>query len=93
MMLNDDRYPVRTQDVAFRTYGSDAVLISPQEGVVRLLNVTATRIWHFADGTRSVNEIAQMLTEEFDVDFHQAQQAVVHLLDQLAEKQLIKWLA
>lgn len=91
-MLDDNRRPIRTQDIAFRTYGSDAVLISPEEGMVRMLNTTATRIWNLADGTHSVNDIAQILTDEFDVDLPQAQQAVIHLLDQLAKKQLVKWL-
>ena len=59
--------------------------------MVRLLNVTATRIWQLADGSRSVEEIATTLTDEFDIDFQQAHQSVIRLLAELSEKKLIVW--
>ena len=59
--------------------------------MVRLLNVTATRIWQLADGSRSVEEIATALTGEFDIDFQQAHQSVMRLLTELSEKKLIAW--
>lgn len=78
-------------NVAARVYGSDAVIISPGEGMVRMLNPTATRIWQLADGSRSVEDIAVVLTDEFDVDLIQARQSTLRLLTELAEKQLIVW--
>ena len=83
--------PVHAVDAASRVYGKDAVVISPEEGKVRLLNPTATRIWQLADGSRSVGEIATQLTEEFEVDFEHAQQSVIRLLAELSEKKLITW--
>lgn len=83
--------PAQTPEAASRVYGTDAVIISPEQGKVRLLNATATRIWQMADGTRSVEEIATELTAEFDVDFQQAHQSVVRLLDELSDKGLIVW--
>jgi hypothetical protein len=66
-------------------------MISPDEGMVRMLNLTATRVWQLADGSRSVEEIAATLTDEFDVDFIQARQSVMRLLTELSERQLITW--
>lgn len=83
--------PIHTPNVASRVYGADAVIISPDEGMVRMLNPTATRIWQLADGSRSVEEIATTLTEEYEVDSHQAHQAVVTLLGELVDKGLIAW--
>jgi hypothetical protein len=83
--------PVRAATVASRVYGNDAVVISPEEGMVRMLNPTATRIWQLADGSRSVEEIAVTLTAEFDVELSQARQSVIRLLTELSEKQLISW--
>lgn len=84
-------HPVRAAAVASRVYGDDAVVISPDEGMVRMLNPTATRIWQLADGSRSVEEIAATLTAEFDVELAQARQSVIRLLTELSEKQLISW--
>jgi hypothetical protein len=83
--------PFQVAGVASRVYGEDAVLISPNEGMVRMLNPTATRIWQLADGTRSVDEIAAILTDEFDVNLFQARRSVTRLLTELAEKHLITW--
>ena len=59
--------------------------------MVRLLNQTATRIWELADGSRSVDEIASALTQEYEIDFQQARQSVTRLLAELSEKNLIAW--
>jgi hypothetical protein len=85
------RRPIHVQNVAYRVYGSDAVIISPDEGMVRMLNPTATQIWQLADGNRSVEEIAAALTAEFDVELSQARQSVIRLLTELSERQLIEW--
>ncbi len=86
------RRPIHTPSVASRVYGADAVIISPHEGMVRMLNPTATRIWQLADGSRSVDDIAAVLVEEYEVDQGQAQQAVTALLGELVDKGLIVWL-
>lgn len=86
------RQPVRSAAVASRVYGDDAVVISPEEGMVRMLNPTATRIWQLADGSRSVEQIAAILVGEFDVDLPQALQSVIRLLSELSERRLIDWI-
>lgn len=91
MALSTFTRPAQAARVASRVYGSDAVVISPDQGMVRMLNLTATRIWQLADGSRSVEEIAATLTGEFDVGLDQARQSVIRLLTELSEKQLITW--
>lgn len=93
MLNSSTQRPIHAPGAASRVYGTDAVVISPEEGMVRLLNGTATRIWQLADGTRSAEDIATVLTDEFDVDFPQAYQSVIRLLAELSEKQLIAWIA
>lgn len=91
-ITRQNRRPIQSPNVASRIYGNDAVVISPDEGKVRMLNPTATRIWQLADGTRSEEEIAVALTEEFDVDLIQARQSMLKLLAELSERQLITWI-
>jgi hypothetical protein len=91
MSINVSQRPIHDSRAASRVYGTDAVVISPEEGMVRLLNKTATRIWQLTDGSRSVEEIAITLTDEFDIDFQQAHESVIRLLAELSEKKLITW--
>ncbi len=91
MTLSTFERPVHATSVAARVYGSDAVVISPDQGMVRMFNPTATRIWQLTDGSRSVEEIAVVLTGEFDVELAEARQSVIRLLTELTEKRLITW--
>ena len=93
--MSDDKpsKPVHSATVAARVYGNDTVIISPDEGVVRMLNPTATRIWQLVDGSRSTQDIAAVLTCEFDIDYSQARQSVERLIDEFSEKRLITWVS
>ena len=48
----------------------DEVLVyDPVVDRTHRLNVSASRIWELCDGTRSLEEIARVLTEQFEVEF------------------------
>ena len=53
------------------------------------LNLTATLIWGLCDGTRSLEDIARALTEQFEVEFETALQDARSVLEQLREEQLL----
>ena len=53
------------------------------------LNVSASRIWELCDGTRSIEDIARVLTEQFEVEFETALQDARAVLQQLKEEQLL----
>lgn len=93
MAETDLQRPMHAASVASRIYGADAVIVTPDEGMVRMLNPTASRIWQLADGSRSVDDIAATLTAEYEIDFEQAHQATMGLLSELSEKRLIEWIA
>ncbi|MER2598768.1 MAG: PqqD family protein [Caldilineales bacterium] len=91
-MLNSKQiHPIRATSVAYQVYGTEAVIINPAEGRVRMLNPTATRIWELANGERSVDDIIAVLTEEFEVTFDHAHRSVYQLLAELSKKGLIVW--
>ena len=59
--------PVAHPDVAARIVAGEAVVLSPNQHMVRMLNEVGTRIWELADGTRTPADIAVQLTEEYAV--------------------------
>ncbi len=91
MSQPDRRVPVHHPRTASRTFSGEAVIISPAEAMVRMLNRVGSRIWELADGTRTSEEIAAALTAEFAVDLDHARASVAGFLDQLAERGLIAW--
>jgi pyrroloquinoline quinone biosynthesis protein D len=85
------RKPSHHSRTASRVFSGEAVVITPAENKVRMLNPVGSRIWELADGSRSVAEIVAVLTDEYEVDPARAQRTTVELLDTLAEKELIVW--
>lgn len=85
------RKPAHHPRTASRVFSGEAVIITPAENKVRMLNSVGSRIWELADGTRTVSAIVTELTTEFDVDPARAQRTTLELLDTLAAKDLIVW--
>lgn len=84
--------PTRASETASRVFGNDGVVISPKEGIVRMLNPTATRIWQLADGSRSVEEIAAVLADEYGIQPEHAFRSTTRFLAELSERELISWI-
>jgi len=85
------RKPAHHPRTASRVFSGEAVIISPAENVVRLLNLTGSRIWELADGTRTVEQIAVILSEEFAVELPHARRSVAAFVEELAGKELLVW--
>jgi hypothetical protein len=74
---------------ASRVFSGEAVIISPTENVVRMLNPVGSRVWELADGTRTVEDISVVLTTEFEVDLPQARASVAAFVEELTGKGLL----
>ncbi len=83
--------PLHHPRTASRVFSGEAVIITPAENVIRMLNQTGSRIWELADGTRTIAQIVETLTYEYQVDNAHAERTTVDLLDELAAKGLIDW--
>jgi len=82
---------MRHPRTASRVFSGEAVIISPAENMVRMLNPVGSRIWELCDGSRTLDQIATVLTEEFDVDADHAHQSVDVFVAELAAKDLLIW--
>lgn len=54
-------------EVVSGTVGDEAVLVTPNQARVRMLNETGTRLWELADGSHTLQEMADVLAAEYDV--------------------------
>ncbi len=62
------RYLAQNPDTPARTIDGEAIVITPHDSTLHTLNTTATFIWDRADGSRTLEAIAQEMLEEFDVE-------------------------
>jgi len=82
--------PRRHPDSAFRLIGEDGgLVVLPGRSEVKVLNPTGARIFSLLDGTRTREEIASVVAEEFEVTNEQASQDVDEFLDELGQHGMI----
>ncbi|MBA3533497.1 MAG: PqqD family protein [Ardenticatenales bacterium] len=83
--------PTHHPQIAARVFSDEAVLIDPTKNIVRMLNPVGSRIWELADGTRTLDQIAVVLVDEFHVDVDQATASVETFVEELVSKNLLTW--
>lgn len=81
-------------DVVCRQVGEESILVPISHNVgdldyVYTLSPVAARVWSLIDGTRSVREIAETISAEYDVSVEQAAADIEELVSDLAEVSLL----
>jgi hypothetical protein len=89
MTIDDSARPRHHPQTASRIFDGEAVIISPSQNMVRMLNPTGSRIWELADGSLTLAEIAVILTEEFEVTPEHALESVRAFVQDMIERQLL----
>jgi t-SNARE complex subunit (syntaxin) len=89
-MTSLNQIPKPVLGVTGQVVDGEAVLVLPDKGEVKVLNEVGARIWELADGTRTIAEIAELLTQEFEVDIQKAQNDALIFLQQLEQKGVIQ---
>ena len=89
-MIHKDKYLVKDREVLFTSMGEDAVLLHAQRGDYYSLNKVGARLWVLTDGSKTIEELAALITEEFDISKDQAEQDIVELAEQLEKEGLVK---
>jgi len=85
----DKEIPIKSPSTASQIIDGEAVIIVPSEQMVNVLNSVGCRIWDLADGRRSIAEIAEILTREFNVPYKTALKDAIEFTRDLAEKKMI----
>lgn len=81
--------PQRNPKVAARVINGEAMILTPHDSVLHTLNPVATRIWELLPERRTLQELVESLTEEFEVAPETAEQDVRELIAALAEKRIV----
>jgi hypothetical protein len=81
--------PRQHPNAAWREVDGAVVIISPEDSVLHELNETASLVWKEADGTRTAQQIAERLAEEYQVEQATALADTIELVAHLAQKKLL----
>ena len=81
--------PARNHDVVARPTAEALILLDPSSGEYFTLDGVGGRVWELCDGSRSVEEIATLLAEEYDAPVARIRADVLELLVELHESRLV----
>ena len=85
----------RSPDIVTRKTGNEYVLVPVTNNIadmnsVYTLNETGAFIWELIDGEKSVGEIIDALTEEYDIDYGSAKDDVDSFIENMSNYLIIK---
>jgi hypothetical protein len=84
--VTPEHYLVRSPFLAWRIIEGEAVIISPQERELHSLNEVATDIWRMADGSRTLRQMAQELSQTYEIAPEEALPDVMAFAQEMVEK-------
>lgn len=91
MAIQLDKYVVRCDDLAWRMYDGEAVIMTDGGSQIHTLNKVASFIWELADGKLTVEKIAANVYDRFDIKEDTAVTDTLEFAQQLADKGVIKF--
>lgn len=84
--VTSEQYLVRSPFLAWRIIEGEAVIISPQERELHHLNEVGTEIWRVADGSRTLRQIAQELSQIYEITPEEVLPDVLAFAQELVDK-------
>lgn len=79
---------LRKDDLPWRQLDETVLLLDLDSGDFFELDEVGTRIWVGLDGTRTLDELAHMLVDEFAVDLERARADIIDFVADLCARQL-----
>ena len=89
-MISKEKYLVKDHEVLFTSMGEDAVLLHVQRGDYYSLNKVGARLWVLTDGSKTIADLAGLITQEFDISQEQAEVDIIELAEQLEKEGLVQ---
>ncbi len=56
---------MKNEDIAWRVLDGEVIIITPEDSVQHYINEVGSTIWGFADGKRTVQDIIDLMKEEY----------------------------
>lgn len=88
--MNRDTTIVRTNKALASSIEDELVMFDVNAGQYYGLNNVATAVWNHLETEKTVHELAQTLTGEFDISVEDCQKELLEFLPDLEEKGLIE---
>lgn len=83
------KYPKRIEATAWRIIDNEAVIVSPLDSEVTILNEVGSLIWKLMDGFRDTEQLVKDLCQEYEVSVEEARKDIEEFIEDLSNKRLL----
>ena len=81
--------PTRNPKVAARVINGEAMILTPHDSQLHVLNPVATRIWELLPDHRTLEALTAAIVEEFEVEAPQASADIQDLMGAMLEREIL----
>lgn len=72
-------------DAVSRELAGETVVLTPEDGTVHVLDEVGSRVWQLCAESRSLGELCDSVTSEYDVERVTAERDIRRFLDEMLE--------
>ncbi len=76
--------------IAWREIDSEAVLVDPRDGQIRVLNRTGSTVWNFCGEARTLADIAEHISGKFEITRKQALEDIRDFIEDCLKRDLLQ---
>ena len=89
MDIPEGARPIQNPDVAWREIDGEAVLVVSSQSELKILNGTGTHIWKLCDGELTIDNMAESISDSFQVSLGDALDDIRVFISELYGKRLV----
>jgi hypothetical protein len=91
MSAHKGQRPLIESSLTWRILEGDAIIVSPRNGKIRVLNQSGAFIWQLLAAEQSILEISNALVEQYEISQEQAFLDLEAFLHDLTQRGLVQW--
>ena len=81
---------MRRDEIIWRIVDNEALLLDTDSGNYFCLSESGTKIWNLLEENKSVDEIARIFANEYQIDVETAKSDILQFIEQLQENKIIE---
>jgi hypothetical protein len=79
----------RNKNVAWQIVDGQVLIVTSSDSTLHMLNSIGTKIWELIDRKRTIEELSELICDEFEVEKEKALKEVTEFVKELSNKGIV----
>ena len=90
MNISIEHNVIREPNTVSRTVDGEAIVITPENRTIHVLNNVGTKIWELVKEKKKIEDIVEQIRQEFKMDQGLVRKDVLEFVEKLHKKQMLE---